>query len=382
MKAQKTLITTVCLAGSINISEAAKTETPVKNITGFLRNEIECRKTPSVQYSFFDLDSTIYEFSYGFSDLQNRKLAADSTRYNLYSVTKTFTALAILQLAQEGKISLNESASVYLPSFPYSPQITVMQLLNHTSGIPNPMPLSWIHLPAEHKTFDRNTFFSDIFSRNYELLDEPGTRFTYSNLGYVLLGQIIEKVSGKSFEQYVDQEIILRSGIQPADLSFELDTNHQAIGYQKQWSIANALLGCFIEKHKFMGEAEQGWKPFRFFYNNGAPYGGMFGTLYGLRQYAQVLLSPDSVLINPQYKKVLFTEAITNGKPTGMSLSWFKGSLKGHTYYSHAGGGGGYYVELRIYPSLGVGSVIMFNRTGLRDERILDRTDSYFISSF
>lgn len=63
-----------------------------------------------------------------------------------------------------------------------------------------------------------------------------------------------------------------------------------------------------------------------------------------------------------------------------MSLSWFTGSLKGNTYFAHAGGGGGYYTELRIYPELGVGSVIMYNRSGLTDERILDQADRFFIS--
>jgi hypothetical protein len=63
-----------------------------------------------------------------------------------------------------------------------------------------------------------------------------------------------------------------------------------------------------------------------------------------------------------------------------MCYSWFTGSLKGNQYYHHAGGGGGYYVGLRLYPKLGVGSAIFFNRTGMTNERILDKTDAFFIS--
>jgi hypothetical protein len=63
-----------------------------------------------------------------------------------------------------------------------------------------------------------------------------------------------------------------------------------------------------------------------------------------------------------------------------MSLSWYTGILKGNKYFSHAGGGGGYYIELRVYPELGVGSVIMYNRSGMKDERILDKADAFFIT--
>jgi hypothetical protein len=96
--------------------------------------------------------------------------------------------------------------------------------------------------------------------------------------------------------------------------------------------------------------------------------------------YAQSLLGSDTILLNKNSKALLFEENKIGDQSTGMSCSWFTGSLKGHHYLTHAGGGGGYYVELRIYPELGVGSVILFNRTGMKDERILDKTDAFFIS--
>jgi hypothetical protein len=64
-----------------------------------------------------------------------------------------------------------------------------------------------------------------------------------------------------------------------------------------------------------------------------------------------------------------------------MCLAWFKGQLNSKTYFAHAGGGGGYYCEIRIYPDAGLGSVIMFNRTGMNDERVLDKIDKYFIET-
>ena len=84
--------------------------------------------------------------------------------------------------------------------------------------------------------------------------------------------------------------------------------------------------------------------------------------------------------IADDFKKILFNENATNkGKATGMCLSWFKGQLNGKQYFAHAGGGGGYYCEIRIYPDLGIGSVIMFNRTGMTNEKFLNRLDEFFI---
>jgi D-alanyl-D-alanine carboxypeptidase len=118
---------------------------------------------------------------------------------------------------------------------------------------------------------------------------------------------------------------------------------------------------------------------FKNFYVNGPSYGGLKGTGNAFVTYLQELLKPDNQLITKNSKKVLFTENIlTNGKQSKMCLSWFKGDLNGHTYYTHAGGGF-YYCEIRLYPDLGKGSVIIFNRFGMSDERILDEFDKFLL---
>ncbi len=352
----------------------------MNNINRFLKDQVDHHQTPSIQYAFFDTGKVIYELHYGFKNLKSKEPVEASTHFHLFSITKTFTALAILQLAEAGKIVLNKPASAYLPGFPYPNTITVEQLLSHTAGIPNPLPLKWIHLAEEHPGFKRDSFFAEVFKAHPKLDFEPGTKFKYSNLGYVLLGQLVEAVSGQPFEDYVKKHIVDQGGIDPSGLSFHLNPSSHAVGYHKWWSLTNALFGFLIDKAKFMGGKEGKWKPFNLFYNNGTAYGGLFGSASGLIQYAQTLLKPNSVLLNDQYKEILFTERDVRNKPTGMSLSWFTGNLKGNKYFAHAGGGGGYYCELRVYPELGVGSVLLYNRSGMRDERILDRADAFFIT--
>lgn len=349
----------------------------MKKIDLFLKDQVDQGRTPSIQYAFFDTGRVIFESHYGWRDLISRKAVDASTTYHLFSITKTFTALAVLQLAQSGKIGLDKPVSTYLPVFPYPEDITIEQLLSHTAGIPNPLPLKWIHLAEEHPSFRRDPFFAEVFKAHPKTDFEPGTKFKYSNLGYVLLGQLVEAVSGQPFEEYVNQNILARCG---PGLSFELDPSSHAVGYHKWWTFTNAIFGFLIDRSKYMGRKVGKWVPFKPFYNNGTAYGGLFGSASGLIRYAQNLLDPHSVLLNNDYKEILFSEKVVRNKTTGMSLSWFTGKLKGHEYLAHAGGGGGYYCELRIYPRLGVGSVILYNRSGMRDERILDRADAFFIT--
>lgn len=376
----KTMIVYIFIIGSLIYSLTDFNNYNMKNINDFLGEQVDKYQTPSIQYAFFDTDSIIYEKRYGLKNVKGAIQTGPSTTYHLYSITKTFTALSVLQLAQSGKVELTKPVAFYLPEFPYAKEITIGQLLNHTSGIPNPIPLRWIHLANEHAGFDRNKFFADVFKAHPKLDFEPGKGFKYSNLGYVLLGQLIEKVSGKKFEAYVNENIIDRSGISQSALSFEIEPSLHATGYHKWWSFSNAVFGFLFDKAKFMGRKEGSWKPFNLFFTNGTAYGGLFGSASGLIKYAQTLLRANSVLLNDQYKQILFTESVIQGKPTGMSLSWYTGSLKGNKYFAHAGGGGGYYTELRIYPELGVGSVIMYNRSGMKDERILNKADAFFIT--
>src|SRR5690349_2489710 len=309
----------------------------MKNISDFLKAQVDKGQTPSIQYSFFDADSIIYEFRYGLKNVKSAEHVDASTTYHLFSVTKTFTALAVLQLAQAGKVQLSKPVSEYLPEFPYDKEITVEQLLSHTSGIPNPIPLKWIHLEDEHKDFNHDKFFDGIFAMHPKMDFKPGSAFKYSNLGYVLLGQLIERVSGQSFEEYIRENILERSGIARGDLQFQLDGKRHATGYHKWWSLTNAVLGFLIDKRKFMGGREGKWKPFKRFYNNGKAYGGLTGSANGLIKYAQALMRDNSVLVNAKYKEILFTEKVIGNKPTGMSFSWFRDEVKGQRYLAHAG---------------------------------------------
>jgi len=353
----------------------------MKEIETELRKQVDEHYTPSIQYAFFDQAHVRHRYSFGMADVRNAIPVDALTTYHGFSTTKTFTALAILQLAEQGLLDIHDPVIKYIPEFLYAPTTTIRHLLTHTAGIPNPVPLSWIHPLSERETFDSDHFFNAIMAKNKKAKSAPNEKFAYSNLGYILLGQVIARVTGLSYEDYITTHIISRLGLGPDQLGFEIyNSRRNATGYHKQKSFSNMILGLFLDKAKFMGEAEDGWKPFKDYYINGAPYGGLIGTADAYVKYVQELLKQDCSLINSSLKKRMFEENHpNNGKATGMCLSWYTGMLKGHRYCHHAGGGGGYYCEIRIYPEQGVGSVVMFNRTGMTDERFLDKIDQYLI---
>lgn len=351
----------------------------IERVTNLLKRQVDHHHTPSVQYTFFDVDRILCEFRYGLSNVREKQPVEPATTYHLFSVTKTLTALAVLQLAEAGRLRVEQPIAEYLPGVPFHNRITIEHLLSHSSGIPNPLPLRWIHLADEHAHFNHDRFFEGIFRGIRPSAVEPGSRFQYSNLGYVLLGQLIEKVSGKTFETYITGNILERCGIHADEMGFDINPVFHATGYHRWWSLSYFVLRFLIDTTTFMAEREGKWKPFRAFYNNGKAYGGLTGSINGLIKYAQALMREPSPLLSEPYKKLLFAERIIAGKRTGMAFAWFTGTLNANRYVAHAGGGGGYYVELRIYPDLQAGSAIMYNRSGMFDTRMLNHTDAFFL---
>lgn len=347
-----------------------------------LHQQIATRKTPGLYYAFFDAEKILFEFADGKADLKNGIPVHAQTAFYGYSVTKTFTATAIMQLAEQGKLRLDDPVKKHLPGFVYGDDILIRHLLAHSGGITNPLPVSWVHRTEDHDTFDEQAFFAQIFQKNAKVRSIPNEKFAYTNLGYVSLGQVIERVSGMSYRQYVEQHILKPLAIQ--DHLGYVRQQHWAVatGYQKALSFGNLLLSFLLDKKRFMGETTEGWKCFLPFYINGPAYGGLIGTPGAFIAFAQDLLIPGGgVLLSTASREEMWREnRLNNGRLTGMSLGWYKGNLGGRPYNCHAGGGGGFYCELRVYPDSGLGSAVFTNRSGFSDERFLDKVDAVLLS--
>jgi len=154
-----------------------------------------------------DNGKVIYQKGVGLANMEWNIPNTSETKFRLGSITKQFTATLILQLVEQGKIKLDGKLIDYLPDYRQDTgaKITIHNLLSHTSGIP-----SYTSLPGFFTNVSRNPFAVDDFIKKYasgDLEFEPGTRFVYSNSGYFLLGAVIEKVTGKPYEQILRENI-------------------------------------------------------------------------------------------------------------------------------------------------------------------------------
>ena len=275
--------------------------------------------------------------SYGYKNFARHVLDDNNTIYQIGSITKQFTATVILKLQEEGKLSINDNLSKYFPDFKYAGKITLENLLDHTSGIYNYTN----DIDAEDSAIVCNPvnkkLITDIIFK-HEPGFKPGTQFEYSNSNYYLLGLIIEKVTGKPYEQNVRDIIFtpLQMSHSLFDFKHSADTN-VAVGYQ-----------TINDTNQFEATA---WR-----WDSTVTYaaGAIFSTTGDMYQWAKAIangeiLSPDS------WKAALTPHLQTYG------YGWFIDSLYGHKTIAHSGGIPGFTAYLCYFPDEGITIILLTN---------------------
>jgi D-alanyl-D-alanine carboxypeptidase len=147
---------------------------------------------------------------YGYANLAERVPAFATTIYRLASITKEFTAAAILHLTERGRLSLDDPIGDYLPGYPGDGRITIRQLLSHTSGLSDATVLPLLE-ESGGVGIDRNELIDLVAAQPLD--SEPGSEHSYSNVGYILLGLLIEHVTGTAYADYVENEILRPLGL-------------------------------------------------------------------------------------------------------------------------------------------------------------------------
>lgn len=169
----------------------------------FVRQWMEKNKAPGLTIGFIK-DDYVWVKGFGFADLENKTPAKAESAYRLASVQKSMTAIAVLQLVEQGKINLDAEIQTYVPYFPKKKYpITVRQLLGHLGGIPHYVNRNVEQHIKEHKT----TREAVAIFENFDLVAEPGTKYSYSSYGYNLLGAAIENASKQSYADYMREHI-------------------------------------------------------------------------------------------------------------------------------------------------------------------------------
>lgn len=165
------------------------------------------QQQPGCQVLIAKQGEVIYRKAFGTADLQLGVPMKPEMVFNIASITKQFTAVAILQLEEQGKLSLQDSIRKFIPDYPPKGyNITIEHLLTHTSGIPDYMQIDYRSPSMERWDFSPRQLIDSF--KSHPLQFEPGTRYSYSNSGYYILGYIIQIVSGKSYQEYIRTNLL------------------------------------------------------------------------------------------------------------------------------------------------------------------------------
>lgn len=302
----------------------------------------------------------------GLADLARGTPVTPETAFMYFSVTKLFTAAAVMQLVERGVVGLDDPVDRHL-SLPISREgagITIRHLLAHTSGLSNPLPISWVHLETEEGP-SLEDLTMRLIRANPKLRFEPGARYGYSNLGYLVLGLVLERRTGQSFEEYVRQHLLEPLGMR--DTGFDLDGKVLATGYYRRSSMVNQAMRLVVDRRLYGPRAGR-FGSFRRFLVDGAPYGGLVGSCRDLARFVAAvagdgsfegarILTPESTAAMREPQRGL------DGSLLPAGLGWRSGETEGKPDLRSVGGGGGFKAEVRMRIDDGRAAVVCANET-------------------
>ncbi len=330
-KRPRVLLTLVCvlvLAGAGNSARSQETKA----------ERIDAVMSVAHKYRLFngaalvaENGNVIYKRGLGLANMEWNIANAPDTKFRLGSITKQFTATLIMQLVNEGKLKLEGTISDYLPDYrkDVGSKVTIHQLLNHTSGIP-----SYTGLPGFFNEVSRNPYGVGEFVKKYASNDlefEPGSKFAYNNSGYFLLGAIIEKVTGKTYEQALKERILDPLGMKNTGYDHHASLlRNRAAGYRK--TVDGYVNAAYLDMS--------------------LPYaaGAMYSTVEDLYLWDQALYS-DRIL-STKFKEVMFKPGMDD-----YAYGWVvkKASLgpqkDGIFKISHGGGINGFNTVIVRFPA-------------------------------
>lgn len=277
----------------------------------------------------------------GMADREKEVPVGNDTQFRLGSMNKMFTTVAILQLVEAGKLGLDDPIGKHLTDYPnqdLAAKVSVRHLLTHSGGTGDIFGPEYARRRLELRTHDD---YLELYGTRV-LAFEPGSQRAYSNYGFILLGALVEKLSGLSYYDYVERKVFAPAGMtHTGSLPESVEVPGRAVGYMKQG-------GVWVRNDDTL--------PWR-----GTAAGGGYSTATDLLRFAQAL----------QSGKLISMESLqlaNSGKGLGFFVSG-EGALR---TYGHAGGAPGMNGDLRIYPEIGTVVIALSNLDPMAAERLSD----------
>jgi CubicO group peptidase (beta-lactamase class C family) len=299
-----------------------------------------------------------YSRGFGEAVILNHVKNTPTTSFYIASLSKQFTALSVLLLEQDRKLSLDDDIRRWVPEVPALGRITLRQLLEHTSGLRDYYGLLGINGWRANELLTEREFL-DLISRQRALNFAPGTEFLYSNTGYALLGIVVRRASGRSLRDFAAQRIFGPLGM--TNTQFRDDhtqpVSHEAIGYVPQ----DGGYAVSIPQLDVVGD------------------GGVFSTVEDLARWDANF---DTGIVGGRdgIKMMQQTATLPDGRSTGYALGLSVGTFGGYRVVSHSGAYGGYRSTYLRFPEEHL-SVITLCNVSTMSSQLAERVGSLFLST-
>jgi CubicO group peptidase (beta-lactamase class C family) len=345
----------------------AKLATAYPEIDSLMRAFAERTRVPGIAYGIVVDGKLAHVGTSGYRELSSKSPVDTGTVFRIASMTKSFTAAAILQLRDEGKLSLEDPAERYVPELAGlhylttdSPKITIRHLLSHSTGFPEDNP--W----GDRQLADTDEQMAEMMRSGIPFSTTPGTNYEYSNYGFAILGRIVAKVSGMPYPQYISEHVLQPLGMSSTTLqSAEVDPARLAHGYRWQddkwleeeqlpdgsFGPMGGMLTSIADLSRWVGFMLDAWPP-----RDGAMDGPL--SRASRREMQQVIRYQGASAVRDAKTGALTLSAGGYGYGLGV-----RESCLFHIVVSHTGGLPGFGSIMLWLPDYGVGIVGLGNVT-------------------
>lgn len=310
--------------------EGAYSQIPQAAAVDSIFAEWDKTETPGASLGIIQDGKLIYAKGYGLANMEYDIPNSPTSVFRIGSTSKQFTAACIVLLGQQGKLSLNATLDSFFPDFPeYAKTITVQHLLNHTSGIRDYLQLAFLSGLGDDDFYTDATLMKWLVNQE-DLNFSPGEEFIYSNSGYWLLGQIVQKVSGETMAEYAEKNIFKPLGMTHT----HFHNDHTAI-------VRNRASGYYPK--------QEGGYQISMTTLDMIGDGGIFSTIEDLKKWDDAYYSSD--ILNQNFWNTMTTQGtLNNGEQIDYGAGLFMGDHNGLKTISHGGAFVGFRAEMIRFP--------------------------------
>ena len=332
------VVATLFFVASVNCSAQLSPDTE-QQVAELATKTLHDTGVPSASIAIVQNNRVVYARAFGLANVNPTKLATAEMAYPIGSISKQFTAHAILLLQQRGKLSIDDPVAKYFPNFTRANEVTLRNLMTMTSGYEDFAPQDYI-IPAWRRETDPLSNATAWASKPLDFT--PGTDWQYSNTNYVILGLIVQKVSGQPLMQFLHENVL-----DPLQLEGVFNTYTERAKLQVTGYVSNALASVRV-----LPLEGNGW----YFGDGDLAMPASTLATWDIGIIEQKLLSPAS------YKLFETPFVLANGESSHYGLGTFVYDRNGHREIEHSGEVGGFVSENIVFPDEGIAIVVLTNQ--------------------